>query len=138
MATPLRNFLFGGVVGALFHSIFSMFLPISVSRLVVCSSIDTPLEWFDPCPSFYHILLCIRGNMYSLVYMQDVLYLVTYIRHSSLNSHVHPPFWLSFWCGKLLGGLWVWVGLPGYCYCLLTTSFVTRDPFFIDFSLKVF
>ena len=138
MGDSTREFPFWWVVGALFHSIFSVFILVSVSPLVVCSSIYTPLEWFDPCPSFYHILLCIRGNMYSRVYMQDVLYLVTCIWHCSLNNHVHPPFWLSFWCGKLLGGFWVWAGLPGYCCCLLTTSFMTRDPFFIDFSMKVF
>ena len=39
---------------------FSLFLPISVSHLVVCSSIDTPLDWFDPCPAFYHFLHCIH------------------------------------------------------------------------------
>ena len=30
----------------------SLFLPIFVSHLVVCSSIDTPLEWFDPWTCF--------------------------------------------------------------------------------------
>ena len=38
----------------------SLFLPISVLNFIVCSSIDTPLYWFDPCHAFYHYLLCIR------------------------------------------------------------------------------
>ena len=39
---------------------FSLFLLVSVSHLVVCSSIDTPLDWFDPWLAFYHFLLCIH------------------------------------------------------------------------------
>ena len=62
---------------------------------------------------------------------------VTYIRSCSLYSHVHPPFWWFWCCGKLLGGLWVWLGLPWFWCCLLDASFVTRDRIFIDFSLKV-
>ena len=38
-----------------------MFLPISVSHLVVCSFIDISLEWFDLRHTFYH-LLCICGS----------------------------------------------------------------------------
>ena len=37
----------------------SLFLLVSVSHFIVCSSIDTPLYWFDPWPAFYHCLLCI-------------------------------------------------------------------------------
>ena len=62
---------------------------------------------------------------------------VMYIRSCSLNNRVHPPFWWVWCCGKLLGGLWVWLGLPWVWCCLLDASFVTRDRFFIDFSLKV-
>ena len=31
----------------------------------------------------------------------------------------------------------MWLGLPGFLWCLLTASFMTRDRFFIDFSLNV-
>ena len=63
---------------------------------------------------------------------------VTYMCSCSLNSCVHPPFWWVWCCGKLLGGLWVWLGVPWVWCCLLDAYFVTRDHFFIDFSLKVF
>ena len=56
-----------------------------------------------------------------------VLYTVAYIL----------PFGWFWCCGKLLGGLWVWLGLPSFWCCLLDASFVTRDRFFIDFYLKV-
>ena len=62
---------------------------------------------------------------------------VTYIGSCYLNSRVHPPFWWVWCCKKLLGGLWVWLGIPWVWCCLLDASFVTRDRFFIDFSLKV-
>ena len=62
---------------------------------------------------------------------------VTYIHSCSLNSPLHPPFWWVWCCGKLLGGLWVWLNLPWFWCCLLDASFVTRDRFFIDFYLKV-
>ena len=38
----------------------SLFLLVFVLHFIVCSSIDTPLYWFDPWPAFYHCLLCIR------------------------------------------------------------------------------
>ena len=31
----------------------------------------------------------------------------------------------------------MWLGLPSFLWCLLIDSFVTKDRFFIDFSLKV-
>ena len=31
----------------------------------------------------------------------------------------------------------MWLSLPGFLCCLLNASFVTRDLFFIDFSLKL-
>ena len=37
----------------------SLFLPVSMLHVIVFSSIDTPLGWFDPWPPFYHFLLCI-------------------------------------------------------------------------------
>ena len=44
---------------------FSLFLPFFVSHLVICASFDTPLEWFDPWPDFYHFIHCIRGEEYA-------------------------------------------------------------------------
>ena len=61
---------------------------------------------------------------------------VVYISSCSLNSSVHPPFWWVWCCGKLLGGLWVWLGLPWF-WCLLDASYVTRDFLCIEFYLKV-
>ena len=100
----LGIFLFGGVLGEIFHSIFSLFIPVSMLHLVVCSSINTPLEWFDPWPAFYHCLLCIRKFLAKIhVYMQvfgQNLHIhaafcpkVAYIRRCSLNSCIYPPFW---------------------------------------------
>ena len=126
----------------------SLFLPVSVSHIVVFSSTDTPLYWFDPCPAFYHCLLYIcrflaKNCIHTWIFGQKSRIhagfwpKVAYIRNYSLNSHVHPPFWWVWCCGKSLGGLWVWLGLPWVWCCLLDASFVTRDRFFIDFYLKV-
>ena len=38
----------------------SVFLLVSVLNFIVCSSIGTPLYWFEPWPAFHHYLLCIR------------------------------------------------------------------------------
>ena len=119
----------------------SLFLLVSGLHFIVCSSIDTPLYLFDPWPAFYHCLLCPCGFLAkSRVYVlfhADFGPKVAYIHSCSLYSHVHPPFWWVWCWGKLLGGLWVWLGLPWVWCCLLDASFVTRDRSFIDFSLKV-
>ena len=95
---------------------FSLFLPISMSHFIVCSSINTPLYWFEPWPTFYHSLLSIRRffskrHVHTRVFGQNprihaVFWpKVTYIRSCSLNSHVHPPFWLSLMSWEVAG--WV-------------------------------
>ena len=43
---------FGGTMCLIFLAC-SLFLLVSMLHFIVCSSIDTPLYWFDPWPSFY-------------------------------------------------------------------------------------
>ena len=62
----------------------SLFLPVSLSHFIVCSSIDTPLYWFDPWPAFYHCLLCIRrflakSRVHTRIFGQ--------------KSRIHAGFW---------------------------------------------
>ena len=62
----------------------SLFLPVSVSYLIICSSIDTPLYWFDPWPSFYQCPLCIcRFLAKSHVHT----------RSFGQKSRIHARFW---------------------------------------------
>ena len=62
----------------------SLFLLVYVLHFIVCSSIDTPLYWFDPWPSFYHCLLCIRRFLSkSRVHM----------RIFGQKSRIHAFFW---------------------------------------------
>ena len=63
---------------------FSLFLPFFVSHLVICASFDTPLEWFDPWPAFYHFLLYIckfldKSRVHTQVFGQ--------------KSCIHADFW---------------------------------------------
>ena len=116
----------------------SWFLSVSVSHVIVCLSIDTPLYWFGLDLIFTTAFSNIRvflaeSRVHTRIVGQKsctyaaVLYTVSYIL----------PFGWVWCCGKLLGGLWVWLCLPSVWCCLLDASFVTRDRFFIDFSLKV-
>ena len=62
----------------------SLFLPVSVLHVIVCSSIDTPLYWFNPWPAFYHCLLCIRrflakSHIHTWIFGQ--------------KSRMHADFW---------------------------------------------
>ena len=62
----------------------SLFLLVSVLHFIVCSSIDTPVYWFDPWLSFYHCLLCIRrflakGRVHTRIFGQ--------------KSCIHAGFW---------------------------------------------
>ena len=93
----------------------SLFLPIFVSHLVVFSSIDTPLEWFDPWPTFYHFLLCIRG--FQLKNRVDTLLFFEQSRTSSLL--------VEFLMWKVVG--WV-VSVARYSWVLM----VSVDYFFCD------
>ena len=65
---------FGGIMCLIFLTC-SLFLLVYVLNFIVCSSIDTPLYWFDPWPSFYHCIL--------------------YIRRFQLKSHVHTWVFLT-------------------------------------------
>ena len=49
---------FAGTMGLILLTCY-LFLLVSMLHFIVCSSIDTLLYWFDPCPAFYHCLLCI-------------------------------------------------------------------------------
>ena len=51
--------VFIGTMGLILLT-FSWFLSVSVLHVMVCSSIDTPLYWFDPWLAFYHCLLYTR------------------------------------------------------------------------------
>ena len=63
---------------------FSLFLLVSVFHFIVCSSTDTPLYLFDPWPTFYHCLLCIRRFLAkSRVHMQIF----------GQKSCIHAGFW---------------------------------------------
>ena len=114
-------------MGALFHSIFSLFLLVSMSHLVVCSSIDTPLEWFDPCSAFTTFI-----SVYASFWLK-----ATYILSYSFNSHVHPPFWLFFMLWEVVGWVVSVVGSSLGLMLSLDASFVTRDCFFIDFFFEI-
>ena len=75
----------------------SMFLPVSVLHLVVCSSIDTPLEWFDPWPIFYHFLLYIRRFLAkSLIHMHFLAKICIYTQGFGQKSRIHASFQPKF------------------------------------------
>ena len=80
LVTPLRNFLFGGVVGALIFLFCSLFLHGNVSHLVVFSFIDSNLEWFYVWPSFYHLILCTPSSENMQAHICP---------GNTLSSHVH-------------------------------------------------
>ena len=62
---------------------------------LVCSSIDTPLYWFDPWPAFYHCLLFIR-------------------RFFAKKLHTHMDFWpkVTYTC-RFLAKLHVYMQVFG-------------------------
>ena len=74
---------FGGTVCLILLS-FSLFIPIYVSHFIVCSYIDTPLEWFDPLPAFYHFLLCIRRFL-AKIHVHTQIF--------CQKSRIHVGFW---------------------------------------------
>ena len=43
---------FAGTMGLIFVTC-SLFLLVSMLHFIVCSSMDTPVYWFDPWPVFY-------------------------------------------------------------------------------------
>ena len=73
-----------GVTMCLILLTCSLFLLISIFHFIVCSSINTPLYWFDPWPAFYHCLLCIRrflakSHVHTRIFGQ--------------KSRIHTGFW---------------------------------------------
>ena len=118
----------------------SLFLPVSVLHVIVCSSIDTPLYWFDPWHAFYHCLLCIRrflakSRIYGpshAVFWPKVAYMCLPMRVLCLKSRTYVvvlytvayilPFgefdvggscWVGCECG------WVFLGSDVVCWMLL-------------------
>ena len=56
--------VFIGTMGLIFLTC-SLFLLVSVLHFIVCSSIDTPLYWFDPLPTFQPL-----SSLYTQVFGQ--------------------------------------------------------------------
>ena len=73
----------------------SGFLSVSVSHVIVCVSIDTPLYWFG-----LDLLFTTTFSVYAGFWTK-----VAYIHSCSLNSRIHPPFWLSLILWEVVG--WV-------------------------------
>ena len=104
----------------------SLFLPVYVSHLVVCSSIDTPLEWFDPWTIFYHFLLYIREPEY----IQSCIYI-----GCPLPSHIHTLLFFE-WSrtSSLLVDFLMWE-VVGWVVSVVGSSWVLMlsiDCFFCD------
>ena len=122
----------------------SLFLPIFMSHFIICSSIDTPLYWFDPWPTFYHFLLCIRRflaknhvqtqgfgqkSCIHVGFWPKVMYTCRFLA----KSRVHTPLFFkqsrtssllvafyvvgSCWVGCECG--WVFLGSDVVCWLLL-------------------
>src|SRR5713226_1664490 len=82
---------FAGTMGLILLT-FSLFLPVSVLDVIVFSSIDTPLYWFDPWPTFYHCLLCIRrflakSHVHTRIFWPKVVY--THSFFSKIRVYMH-------------------------------------------------
>ena len=98
---------FTGTMGLILLT-FSLFLLVSVSHFIVCSSIDTPLYLFDPLPAFYHCLLCPRGflaksRVHTRIFGQKSSTNVDFTLKSLFpcgflaKSHVYGPSHAGFW-----------------------------------------
>ena len=70
---PYFSLGFGGTMCSIFLTC-SLFLLVSMLNFIVCSSIDTPLYWFDPWPAFYPL-----PSLYTRVFGQ--------------KSHTYADFW---------------------------------------------
>ena len=109
------------------HNVFytcSLFLPISASHFIVCSYIETPLEWFDPFPAFYHFLLCIhrflaKSRVHTWLFGQksrihvDVWPKSMYTCKFLAKSHVHT---LLFFIQSRTSSLLVEFDVVGSCW----------------------
>ena len=72
----------------------SLFILVSGLHFIVCSSIDTPLYWYDPCLAFYHCLLCIhRFLAKSPVHMRILANSHVYMQFFGQNLCIHAGFW---------------------------------------------
>ena len=102
-----------------------LFLPVSMSHFIVCSYIDTPIDWFDPWTAFYHFILSIhrflaKSHVHMWIFGQKsrihvgFLPKYAYTCRFFAKSRVHPPFWLSLmlwevvgWVVSVVGSSWV-------------------------------
>ena len=128
---------------------FSLFLPISVSHFIVCSSIDTPLEVFEPFPSFYYFLPCIHRfldkiRIHTWVFGQNSRINESFGKKSTYTcrfldkSHVHPHFWLSLMLWEVVGWVLSVVGSPWVVMVSVGCLFCDQRPLFHwFFSLKL-
>ena len=150
---PCFSLGFGGTM-CLILLTFSLLLPISVSHFIVCSSINTPLYWFNPWPSFYHCLLCIHRFLAKRCIHAWILGQKSRI-HASFSpksmytcrflakSHVHMQLlFKQSRTSSILVSLMLWevagwvVSMVGSSWVLmlsLEASFVTKDCFFMIF-----
>ena len=93
LVTPIGNFLFGGVVGALFF-LFALYFSMLICRIwyYVHSLIVTYIGFtlglpFTTLFSVYQV-----KRIYSHIYMREIVFLVMYIHCCSLKIRIHPPF----------------------------------------------
>ena len=114
----------------------SLFLPISVSHLVVCSDIDTPLEWFDPWPTFDHFLLCIRMFFSQKSHIHAGFWpKVTYTCRFLAKIHVHTQLFFEHSCTSSLSWLILMWEVVGWVVSVARSSWVLMlsvDCFFRD------
>ena len=135
LVTPLGNFFFGGVVGALFFLFCSLFLHGNVSHLVVCSFIDSNLKWFYPWPSSYHLILCIPSleNMQLHIYVRNnfsscVHTLLFFKKLHTSSFLVKFLMWEFFgWVVSVVGSSWVPILYVDFSLC-------DQKPLFYYFS----
>ena len=132
---PLTLPFIGLTLGLLFTTVFSAYAVFCPKVMYICRFLAKShlYTWvFGKNPrihvGFWPKVMYIRGFLAKNPRIHAGFWPeVTYTRRCCLNSHVHPSFWWVWCCGKLLGGLWVWLVLPWVWCCLLDASFVTRD-----------
>ena len=104
---PCFSLGFGGTMCLILLTCF-LFLLVFVLHFILCSSIDTPLYWFDPWPTFYHYLLYIRrflakSHVHTWIFGQkscihvDFRLKSFFPRRFLAKSHVYGPSHAGFW-----------------------------------------
>src|SRR5882757_1251646 len=104
-----------------------LFLLVSVLHFIVCSSIDTPLYWFDPWPTFYHCLLYIhrflaKTRIHTRIFWPKVAYTCKFLAKSCIYTQL---FFKQSHTTSLLVSLMLWevlgwvVSVVGSSLCLM-------------------